>query len=120
MRCTSCVTSTIWVRRAVRTRIDCIAASRNVSGYGNDVMLAGFLGAGKLLQLAEAPAAEAQQERKKREIAGLEPFVRIKEVFQEVGMLVDDLFVAVERGTCLGAQFFHLVANPVLGAGDGC
>ena len=67
-RCTSCVTSTISVRRVLRTRIDCILASRGISGNGNDVMLAGLLGTGELLEFTQAAAPESQQERKEREI----------------------------------------------------
>src|SRR5258707_8064870 len=118
-RWTSCVTSTIWVRRAVRTLIDCIIASRSGSGNGNDVMLAGFLGAGELLQFAEAAAAETQQERKEGKIAGLQPLVGIEKVFQKFRVQLDDLLVAVERRAGLGAQFLHLVWDALLLAWDG-
>src|SRR6267378_8555190 len=118
-RWTSCVTSTIWVRRAVRTLIDCIIASRSGSGNGNDVMLAGFLGAGELLQFAEATAAETQQEWKEGKIAGLQPLVGIEKVFQKFRVQLDDLLVAVQRCTCFGAQFLHLVSDALFGARDG-
>src|SRR4029077_14732694 len=90
-RCTSCVTSTISVRRVVRTRIDCILASRGISGNGNDVMLAGLLGAGELLEFTQASAAESQQKRKERKITRLESLVGIEQVFQELRVLLDDL-----------------------------
>src|ERR1700756_657991 len=89
------------------------------SGNGNDVVLAGFLGAGEFLQSAEAAAAEAQQERKEGKVAGLESLVRIEKILQELGMLLDDLIVPIESGAGLCAQFFHLVADALFGPGDG-
>src|SRR5258708_33167795 len=108
-RWTSCVTSTIWVRRAVRTLIDCIIASRSGSGNGNDIMLTGFLGAGELLQFAEATAAETQQERKERKIAGLQPLVGIEKVFQKLRVQLDNLLVAVELRTIFCVSVIHTI-----------
>src|SRR5579883_1291668 len=117
-RCTSWVTSNICVRRLVRTRIDCIKASANGSGNGNDVMLPGFLRARQPLEFAQAAGAETQEKWKEGEIAGLQPFVRIEEIFEEKRVGLDDLFVAVERLPGFRAQFFHLVADAPFGAGD--
>src|SRR5271166_1287946 len=118
-RCTSSVMSSIWVRRAVCTRIDCMIASRVRSRNGNNIVLAGLFGAGKFLEFAESIHAQPQKERKEGKIAGLKSLVRVEKIFQELGVLLDHLGVAIESGSRLGAQLLDLVADALLGAGDG-
>ena len=61
-----------------------------------DAMLAGLPGGGEFLQFLQAVAAPARQERQEAQIAGLQPLLRVEQIFQELLVLDDDFFVAIE------------------------
>ena len=73
----------------------------------------------ELAQLIQTTVAPTSEEWKKTEIPRLEALLGVEKIFEEFFVLLDDSFVAVERGTRLVAQFLDLVVDTFFGAHDG-
>ena len=67
----------------------------------------------------QAAGSPARQKWQKAKIARLQPFLRIQQILQELGVALHQLVAAIQRCARLLAQFLYLVANAFLGARDG-